>query len=160
MSSVNPLTKKLLQESLNSVFEDVYNTWGGDKRIDDRVATELTVPVFTGERLKTLIKQINALMERQEDLPLDNIWRVEIRENHMLKLSDFTMPSVSARMNQIVSRTNAPKFIQESLAVLEIAEDSSLVEGVGKRVSSSVFYIIERGESDGEYTREEGERCS
>ena len=159
MSSVSPLMSKILHESLDSVFEDVYNTWGGDKRIDDKIATDLMVPVFCGDRLKTLVKRVNALMQRQEDLPLENIWRVEVRENHMLKLSDFTMPSASDKLNQIVKLNDAPKFIRDALAVLQISQDGTLIEKVGKRISDSVFYVIE-GETDGEHPREEGERCS
>ena len=161
MSYTQGLAKAMREtadNAINEIFKDVYSVWGGDKRIDDRVATELTVPVFTGERLKTLIKQINALMERQEDLPLDNIWRVEIRENHMLKLSDFTMPSASDKLNQIVKLNDSPKFIRDALAVLQISQDGTLIEKVGKRISDSVFYVIE-GETDGEHTREEGKRC-
>ena len=159
MSSVSPLMQKILHESLDSVFEDVYNTWGGDKRIDDKIATDLMVPVFCGDRLKTLVKRVNALMQRQEDLPLENIWRVEVRENHMLKLSDFTMPSASDKLNQIVKLNDAPKFIRDALAVLQISQDGTLIEKVGKRISDSVFYVIE-GETDGEHTGKEGERCS
>lgn len=158
MSILSPLTSKLLESSMDKVFEEVYDTWGGDERIDGLIAKELLVPVFCGVRLTKLVRRVNALMHRQEELPLTNIWRVEIRDNHMLHLSDFTMPSASDRMRQIVKLNDAPKFIRDALAVLQISQDGTLIEKVGKRISDSVFYIIE-GETDGEHTREEGERC-
>jgi hypothetical protein len=157
MSNINSLMKKLLHESLDDVFDEVYAKWGGDKRIDDEIATELQVPVFAGERLKQLIRKVNALMERQEELPLDNIWRVELRENDKMLLTDFTMPSSASTMNKTIKLNDAPKFIQEGLAVLQITSNGSLVENVGKRISDSVYYIMEK--VDGEYPREEGERC-
>lgn len=157
--SLSTLTQKILHESLDDIFDGVYAQWGGDKRVDEAIARELMVPVFAGVRLQALTRKVNALMERQEDLPLDNIWRVEIRDNHTLKLSDFTMPSASDKLNQIVKLNDAPKFIRDALAVLQISQDGTLVEKVGKRISDSVFYVIE-GETDGEHTREEGERCS
>lgn len=151
--------KRTQQTMMNQIFEEVYAEWGGDWRIDEDIAKELMVPVFAGVRLQALTRKVNALMERQEDLPLDNIWRVEIRDNHTLKLSDFTMPSASDKLNQIVKLNDAPKFIRDALAVLQISQNGTLVEKVGKRISDSVFYVIE-GETDGEHTREEGERCS
>lgn len=157
--SLSTLTQKILRESLNDIFDEVYAKWGGDWRIDEDIAKELMVPVFTGVRLQALTRKVNALMHRQEDLPLDNIWRVEIRDNHELLLSDFTMPSASGKLKRIVNANDAPKFIRDALAVLQISQDGTLIEQVGKRISDSVFYVIE-GETDGEHPREEGERCS
>ena len=159
MSSIANIAMGVVRSGLDEVFKDVYKAWGGDKRIDHDVAIELQVPVFAEERLKSLSKKVNALMERQEDLPLDNIWRVEIRENHELLLSDFTLPSASDKLKQVVKESDAPKFIRDALAVLQISQDGTLVEKVGKRISDSVFYILE-GDTDGEHTRKEGERCS
>lgn len=158
MSSISPLMKKLLHESLDAIFDDVYAKWGGDARIDEEVAKELQVPVFTGVRLQALRRKVNALMERQEDLPLDNLWRVEIRDNDKVKLTDFTMPSSGATMNKTIKLINAPEFIRNGVSVLQIAPDGTSIEGVGKRISDSVYYITEK--LDGSDTREEGQRCS
>ena len=158
MSSVSPLMKKIADDALDMIFNEVYDQWKGDKRIDEVVSTAIQVPVFTGVRLKQLLKRVNALLGRQEELPLDNIWRVELRENDRVKLTDFTMPSSSAIINKTTTLNNAPQFIRDGLAVLQIASDGSLVEGVGKRISDTVYYIVEK--VDGEHPREEGERCS
>ena len=158
MSSVSPLMKKIADDALDMIFNEVYDQWKGDKRIDEVVSTAIQVPVFTGVRLKQLLKRVNALLGRQEELPLDNIWRVELRENDRVKLTDFTMPSSSAIINKAIKLDNAPQFIRDGLAVLQIASDGSLVEGVGKRISDTVYYIVEK--VDGEHPREEGERCS
>lgn len=94
----------------------------------------------------------------QRELPLDNIWRVELRDNHEVNLTDFTMPSSSDKLKQTIPITDAPKFIRDGLAILQIARDDAQIEGVGKRISDTVYYIVER--NDGGYSREEGERCS
>lgn len=94
----------------------------------------------------------------QGELPLDNIWRVEIVENHELHLTDFTMPSSSTKLKQTIPISEAPKFIQDGLAVLQILHEDDHVDGIGKRISNSVFYIVER--NDGSDPREESERCS
>jgi hypothetical protein len=143
---------------LNEIFTEAYATWGGDKRVDEKIATDIQVPVFAGVRLKQLLKRVNALLGRQDELPLDNVWRVELGENDRVKLTDFTMPSSSAIINKTTTLNDAPQFIRDGLAVLQIASDGSLVDGVGKRISDSVYYILEK--VDGDDTRKESERCS
>lgn len=156
MSTVSSLMKKLLHEVLDDGLDGIYAMWGGDKKLDEQVATELQVPVFPGERLKMLVKKVNAIMGRQEDLPLDNVWRVEIRENARVVLDDFTLPSSSVIMRKIIKLTDAPKFIQDGVSVLQIAPDGTSIEGVGKKISEDVYYIVES--NDGKHPREEGKR--
>ena len=152
------LFNKIASGALDDVFNQVYETWGGDKRIDEQIATDIMVPIFTSYRRKSLLRKVNAVLGRQEELPLDNVWRVELRENDNVKLTDFTMPSSSAIINKTTTLNDAPQFIRDGLAVLQITSDGSLVEGVGKRISDSVYYILEK--VDGEYPRKEGEGCS
>ena len=95
-------------------------------------------------------------MGRQEELPLDNVWRVEIRENARVVLDDFTLPSSSVIMRKIIKLTDAPKFIQDGVSVLQIAPDGTSIEGVGKKISEDVYYIVES--NDGKHPREEGKR--
>lgn len=145
-----------VSEALDKLFDEVYANWGGDKKLDDQVATELQVPVFAGERLKMLVKKVNAIMGRQEELPLDNVWRVEIRGNARVVLDDFTLPSSSVIMRKITNLADAPKFIQDGISVLQIAPDGTSIEGVGKKISEDVYYIVES--NDGKHPREEGKR--
>jgi hypothetical protein len=137
-------------------LDEAYAKWGGDKKLDSQIATELQVPVFAGERLKMLVKKVNAIMGRQEELPLDNVWRVEIRGNARVVLDDFTLPSSSVIMRKIIKLTDAPKFIQDGISVLQIAPDGTSIEGVGKKISEDVYYIVES--NDGKHPREEGKR--
>jgi hypothetical protein len=151
------LFKNIAYDALDTAFEEAYATWGGDKRIDDNIARELQVPVFAGERLKMLVRKVNALMHRQLDLPLDNIWRVEVRGNSRVVLNDFTMPSSSTIIRKVIALDEAPKFIRDGLSVLQIAPDGTSIEGVGKKISEDVYYIVEQ--NNGEDARSEGEGC-
>jgi hypothetical protein len=144
-------------KNIHGWLDEAYSKWGGDKKLDSQVATELLVPVFAGERLKMLVKKVNAIMGRQEELPLDNVWRVEIRENASVILDDFTLPSSSVIMRKIIKLIDAPKFIQDGVSVLQIAPDGTSIEGVGKKISEDVYYIVES--NDGKHPREEGKRC-
>jgi hypothetical protein len=144
-------------KNIHGWLDEAYSKWGGDKKLDSQVATELLVPVFAGERLKMLVKKVNAIMGRQEELPLDNVWRVEIRENASVILDDFTLPSSSVIMRKIIKLIDAPKFIQDGVSVLQIAPDGTSIEGVGKKISEDVYYIVES--NDGKHPRKEGKRC-
>jgi hypothetical protein len=156
--SISPAIGKIITATLNQAFEETYDKWGGAELLDTRIARELLVPVFTGKRLETLIRRVNAIMDRQQDLPLDNVWRVELRENHHVMLTDFTLPSSSTILNKVIPISKAPKFIRDGLAVLQIAREELQVDGVGKRVSDTVYYILEQ--VDGKHTGEKGEGCS
>lgn len=67
--------EKTIEEFHEDLLTKMFKEYG-DPQIDKQIAIEIQVPVFTGERLKALKRKVNALMERQLELPLDNIWRV------------------------------------------------------------------------------------
>ena len=124
-----------------------------DPVADAYIISELCKKSPNFDMVKDLIVEM-----MQRDLPLDNIWRVEIRDNARIKLTDFTMPSSSDIINKTIPITDAPKFIRDGLAILQIARNEALIDGIGKRISDTVYYIVER--NDGSDPREKGERCS
>mgnify|MGYP003349557389 CR=1 FL=1 len=65
------LFNKIASGALDDIFNQVYETWGGDKRIDEQIATDIMVPIFTSYRRKSLLRKVNAVLGRQEELPLD-----------------------------------------------------------------------------------------
>ena len=100
---------------------------------------------------------INAIMRMQTHLPLENVWRVEMKGSGRVILNDFTMPSASSKIKKIIKLIDAPKFIRDGVSVLQIAPDGTSIEGVGKKIDEDIYYIVER--NSGEHPREEGERC-
>jgi hypothetical protein len=106
--------------------------------------------------ISTLINNIMRMV--QQEIPLENVWRVEMKGSGRIILNDFTMPSASSKIKKIIKLTDAPKFVRDAISVLQIAPDGTTVDGVGKRIDEDIYYIVER--NDGEHTREEGERCS
>jgi len=81
-------------------------------------------------------------MEQQE-LALNNIWRLEITASGLYKLNDFTLPSNDVIINKMRSKEQLPKWMLESLAVLQILDDGEMIDKVGKKIDSSIFYLIE-----------------
>jgi hypothetical protein len=106
--------------------------------------------------IPTLIKNIMRMV--QQEIPLEQVWRVEIKGSGRVILNDFTMPSASSKIKKVINLTDAPKFIRDAVSVLQIAPNGTTVDGVGKKIDEDIYYIVER--NDGEHTRKEGERCS
>ena len=112
-----------------------------------------------GEKIGEISTLINNIMRMvQQEIPLENVWRVEIKGSGRVILNDFTMPSASSKIKKIIKLTDAPKFIRDAVSVLQIAPDGTSIEGVGKKIDEDIYYVVER--NDGEHPRKEGERCS
>ena len=79
----------------------------------------------------------------QEPIPMQNVWRVQISNDGLYMLNDFTMPSQSDTIEKLIPKDQVPKWLLEQVSVLQIADNETSIEGVGKRVSGSVFYVFE-----------------
>ena len=140
----------------SKVFIDGYNAiYTPDTIYDSRLMhiVEGSNPNNIGE-IPSLIK---ALMCMQTELPLENVWRVEMKGSGRVILNDFTMPSASSKIKKVIKLIDAPKFIRDGVSVLQIAPDGTSSEGGGKKIDEDIYYIVER--NSGEHPREESERC-
>ncbi len=86
------------------------------------------------------------MIEEQFNLPLQNVWRVHVLANGMVELNDFTMPTSTGKIRDVFKQENLPQWIQDSLSVLMIVDQGAMVEGVGKKIGDSIFYILETPE--------------
>jgi hypothetical protein len=87
-----------------------------------------------------------AMIEEQFELPLTNVWRVHILNSGMVELNDFTLPSSTGKMRDTFKQENLPQWIQDSLSVLMIVDQGVTIEGLGKKISESIFYVLETPE--------------
>ena len=87
-----------------------------------------------------------AMIEEQFNLPLQNVWRVHVLANGMVELNDFTMPSSTGKIRDTFKQENLPQWIQDSLSVLMIVDQGVTIEGLGKKISDSIFYVLETPE--------------
>jgi len=90
--------------------------------------------------------QLLSMIEEQFNLPLQNVWRVHVLPNGMVELNDFTLPSSTGKMRDTFKQENLPQWIQDSLSVLMIVDQGVTIEGLGKKISDSIFYILETAE--------------
>jgi hypothetical protein len=86
------------------------------------------------------------MVQEQFNLPLQNVWRVHVQPDGMVELNDFTLPSSTGKMRDVFKQENLPQWIQDSLSVLMIVDQGSTVEGVGKKITDSIFYLLETPE--------------
>jgi hypothetical protein len=147
---------KIAKDVLSKIFAEAYNSIStADTIYDSRLMhiLESGKDSNLGE-IPTLINSIMCMA--QQEIPLENVWRVEIKGSGRIILNDFTMPSASSKIKKIIKLTDAPKFIRDAVSVLQIAPDGTSIEGVGKKIDEDIYYIVER--NDGEHPREEGKR--
>jgi hypothetical protein len=86
------------------------------------------------------------MVQEQFELPLTNVWRVLVNNDGTVELNDFTLPSSSGKMRDVFKQENLPEWIQDSLSVLMIVDQGVTVEGVGKKITDSIFYLMETPE--------------
>lgn len=79
----------------------------------------------------------------QETLDMQNIWRVKVNPDGSYTLNDFTMPSQSDNIEKQIPEDQVPRWVLEQVSVLQITDNETTVDGVGKKVSGSVFYVFE-----------------
>jgi len=84
-----------------------------------------------------------AMIQEQFELPLTNVWRVHVLNNGMVELNDFTMPSSTGKIRESFKQEDLPQWVQDSLSVLMIVDQGVTVEGVGKKITDSIFYLME-----------------
>jgi hypothetical protein len=110
--------------------------WTG---VDKVLFQSATAPVF-------LLDSAIRMIEEQFELPLTNVWRVHILKDNMVELNDFTLPTNTGKMRDVFKQENLPEWIQDSLSVLMIVDQGVTVEGVGKKITDSIFYLMETPE--------------
>ena len=86
------------------------------------------------------------MVQEQFNMPLQNVWRVSVLPSGMVELNDFTLPSSKSKMRETFKQEDLPVWIQDSLSVLMIVDQGVTVEGLGKKISDSIFYVLETPE--------------
>ena len=151
---MNNITKRAWSKIFGDTYDPIVNP--------DAVYDSRLMHIIEGgddKKLNEISTLINNIMRMvQQEIPLEQVWRVEMKGSGRVILNDFTMPSASSKIKKVIKLTDAPKFIRDAVSVLQIAPNGTSVDGVGKKIDEDIYYIVER--NDGEHTREEGERCS
>jgi hypothetical protein len=131
---------------MGTTFGQLYN-YGFDRESSRYDWLEVDYVLFNEKKdLLNHRKQILHMIQQQFELPLTNVWRVHVLNNGMVELNDFTLPSSTGKMRDVFKQENLPQWIQDSLSVLMIVDQGVTVEGVGKKITDSIFYLMETPE--------------
>ena len=113
--------------------------------------------VFSPEQLKKYPEEVLYMVrmcKEQLNMDIQNVWRVAILPSGKLEINDFTLPSSTGKMKDVLKMDEAPQWVQESLAVMLIVDQGAIVQGVGIRISETVFYLQEMPSIGGAYGNE------
>jgi len=132
--TIQAITKEALE-----VLADELGFAGSPLELDRFImrAVEIKNNKAIGKRLAHMMNM------EQADLTLNNIWRLEITENGSYKINDFTLPSNEVIINKIHRKKDLPTWMLESLAVLQILNNGESISKVGKKIDSTIFYLVE-----------------
>ena len=130
---------------MGTTFGRLYN-YGFDSESPrwDWIAVDNTL--FKEDAPTGIMEGVLRMVEEQFNLPLTNVWRVLMNNDGTVELNDFTLPSSTGKMRDVFKQENLPQWIQDSLSVLMIVDQGVTVEGVGKKITDSIFYLMETPE--------------
>jgi len=135
---------------MGTTFGQLYN-YGFDSESPrwDWIAVDNTLfkeDAFNIRANPEIVNNIIHMVQEQFNLPLTNVWRVLVNNDGTVELNDFTLPSSTGKMRDVFKQENLPQWIQDSLSVLMIVDQGVTVEGVGKKITDSIFYLMETPE--------------
>lgn len=91
-----------------------------------------------------LMRMLAQMTEDEVHALQDKSFRVEVNPDGTFNIVDFTLPSLAGRLRQNIPQEDVPKWVIESMAMLQIAEEGSYVKGVGFRISNRIYYVAEK----------------
>ena len=129
--------------TINQMRTELLDLWEDNLMLNNHYFLDFHILKIQGDTEK-LTRALLLMMDmEQEELALNNVWRLEITKSGAYKLNDFTMPSNDVIINKMHRKKDVPKWMLESLAVLQILDDGESITDVGKKIDNSIFYLLE-----------------
>ena len=107
------------------------------ERIDD-IIMEGKSPTISRDDFRMMIAE--QLLSK-----IEQVWRVRFHDDDTVALYSFAMPATEKNLPS-KDRLNIgamPQWVKERIAVLQICESGTTIDGVGQKVSENVYYVIE-----------------
>lgn len=130
---------------MGTTFGQLYN-YGFNSESPRWDWTAVDNALFKEDSPTGIVEGVLRMIEEQFNLPLQNVWRVLVNNDGTVELNDFTLPSSTGKIRDVFKQENLPLWIQDSLSVLMIVDQGVTVEGVGKKITDSIFYLMETPE--------------
>jgi len=75
--------------------------------------------------------------------------RVAIKDDGLIDIVDFTLPSFKGKLRKNIAQKDAPAWVIRAICTLRIAREGNYVDGLGLKVSDTLYYL-EPQEEDGD----------
>lgn len=92
----------------------------------------------------------SAKMNQSEVALREGVIRVSINTDGTFDILDFTLPSLGNKAKKNVPVEDVPEWIANAVAVLQIADPHLVVDGIGYRLPTGVFYLLDTANTKGE----------
>jgi len=76
--------------------------------------------------------------------------RVAIKDNGLIDVYDFTLPSFKGKLRKNIAQKDAPAWLIRAICTLRIAQEGNYVDGLGLKVSDTLYYLEPQEESEEE----------
>ena len=77
-------------------------------------------------------------------VPKKDVVRVEVNDDGTVNILDFTLPSKAGMKRFNTPQKDVERWIMESISMLRITNENSLVPELGFKVSDTLYYILNR----------------
>jgi hypothetical protein len=67
--------------------------------------------------------------------------RVAIKDNGLIDIIDFTLPSFKGKLRKNIAQKDAPAWVKRAICTLRIAQEGNYVDGLGLKVSDDLYYL-------------------
>jgi hypothetical protein len=67
--------------------------------------------------------------------------RVAIKDNGLIDIIDFTLPSFKGKLRKNIAQKDAPAWVIRAICTLRIAQEGNYVDGLGLKVSDDLYYL-------------------
>jgi len=67
--------------------------------------------------------------------------RVAIKDNGLIDIIDFTLPSFQGKLRKNMAQKDAPAWVIRAICTLRIAREGSYIDGLGLKVSDDLYYL-------------------
>jgi hypothetical protein len=67
--------------------------------------------------------------------------RVTIKDNGLIDIIDFTLPSFKGKLRKNIAQKDAPAWLIRAICTLRIAQEGNYVDGLGLKVSDALYYL-------------------
>jgi hypothetical protein len=100
----------------------------------DYIPSISTVPIPSGNDPQI----IHALITKAETKAA---LRVAIKDNGLIDIIDFTLPSFKGKLRKNIAQKDAPAWLIRAICTLRIAQEGNYVDGLGLKVHDALYYL-------------------